>query len=260
MLKVYLVQMESIPGDKKQNLEHAKELVEHASPEPGSLIVFPEMFATGYEPSLAEQMAENFDSTPMEATGAFLTNLAEQTGCTVLGGGIHKSDGTFATRHFSNRTGFFTAKGEKAYYNKVHLFFPEQSSFAPGDDITLFVIKDFCISPTICYDLRFPELYRKATSKGANILTVQASWPTKRKLHWETLLKARAIENQAYVVAVNCVTRNGEYTGDSQIINPLGEVVAIAPAGKECVLSADLDFALLEQCRRDFCVLKDRRM
>ncbi len=260
MLKVYLVQMESAPGAKKQNLEHARELVEHASPAPGGLIVFPEMFATGYEPGMAEQMAENFDAQPMETTAAFLTSLAEQTGCTVLGGGISRANGTFAKHKFSNRTGFFTAKGEKAFYNKMHLFFPEQSAFAPGDNVTLYAMKDFCISPTICYDLRFPELYRKATVAGANLLTVQASWPAKRKLHWETLLKARAIENQAYVIGVNNVTAKGDFTGDSQIVNPQGEVVAKAPAGEECVLSAELDFGILEQWRNDFCVLKDRRM
>jgi predicted amidohydrolase len=86
---------------------------------------------------------------------------------------------------------------------------------------------------------------------------VQAAWPQERILHWNTLLKARAIENQAYVAAVNCVSPDGKYTGNSQIINPQGEVIAQAESGKECVISASLDMESLLKYRKVFPVLKE---
>ena len=144
---------------------------------------------------------------------------------------------------------------EIAGYNKMHPFFPEQGTFTAGQDVTLYKISDFVVSPTICFDLRFPELYREATARGAQLFTVHASWPAKRSAHWETLLKARAIENQAYIAAVNNVSADGTYTGDSQVIDPQGNIVVKAEPGKECVVSASVDIDFLNTYRKDFPVL-----
>ena len=91
---------------------------------------------------------------------------------------------------------------------------------------------------------------------GANLFTVQAAWPEKRITHWNALLKARAIENQAYVAAVNCISSDKNYTGNSQIINPLGEVVAQAPASEESVISARIDTETVKKYRKEFPVLE----
>lgn len=253
MLKVYLVQMESIPGNRDANLQKAASLVEEAKPQAGSLILFPEMFSTGYTPEKAEQIAEYFDdSAELGPTAKFLTDLANRTHCTVFGGGTCIKDGKY-----TNHVGCFVSgqPHETAGYDKVHPFFPEQNDYTPGQVVTLFKINNINVAPSICFDLRFPELYRDAVRKGAEFFTVQAAWPAKRRDHWEALLKARAIENQAFVAAVNCVTKDGAFSGNSQIVSPTGEVIVQAESGKECVVCADIDIDILEKYRREFPVL-----
>jgi len=116
------------------------------------------------------------------------------------------------------------------------------------------------VAPFVCYDLRFPEVFRIAAARGAQLLAVIANWPSAREAHWLTLLRARAIENQAYVAGVN---RCGEdprlrYTGRSVIIDPRGEVLADA-GSDEAVITADIDLADLEEYRRSFPALADMR-
>ena len=246
MLKVYLVQMESLAGEKEKNFSKAREMVLEASPVPQSIILLPEMFDTGYVPQLAEQLHQD---NALSETPRFLQKLSDNTNCFVFGGGMHgqKAETT-------NHVGIYapSKQSEIAGYDKNHLFFPELETFVPGRKISLFKIKDFCVSTTICFDLRFPEQYRNATLQGAQLFTVHAAWPNKRKDHWETLIKARAIENQAYIAAVNCVSADGLYTGDSRIIDPLGNVVVQADAGKECVACGEIDVDFVNKCRTEF--------
>lgn len=253
MLKVYLVQMESLPGDKPANFAKAQALVRETQPEQGSLVLFPEMFDTGYAPQLFDDLKKANSTTPQAETVSFLQGLANEYNCYMVGGGVWKTGASFA-----NHVGVFAPgqTAEIAGYNKNHLFFPEQGKFTTGKDISLFKINDFTVTPSICYDLRFPELYRKATFDGAEVLTVQAAWPAARKSHWEALLKARAIENQAYVLAVNCVTADKNFSGDSQVISPTGEVIVRAQAYKECVISANLDREIQQQYRQNFPALR----
>lgn len=250
-MQVYLVQMESLPGNKEKNLEKARQMVLGASPAPESLILFPEMFATGYIPERAEELAEDFEKGD-SPTAQMLEQLAQETNCFVLGGGMHRT-----SNGFTNRTCLYSpakASSEQPYYDKVHPFFPEQKNFTAGKEITLFKIQDVTIATSICYDLRFPELFREARVKGAQALTVQASWPAVRNEHWKTLLRARAIENQAYVIAVNNVSADGTYIGNSQVIAPDGECIAMADAGKEQVIVAEISATTVEKCRTDFPV------
>lgn len=254
MLNVYLVQMESVPGQRNENLQKAARLVSEARPEAGGLILFPEMFDTGYIPEQVHKFEEQYEGNGLGETPKFLAELSKSTGCTVFGGGIKVSaSGT------TNHVGVFVPgqKTETCGYDKIHPFFPERETFNAGNKITLSKIKDFCTAPSICYDLRFPELYRSAVLQGADLFTVHAAWPAKRKDHWETLLKARAIENQAYVAAVNCVTLDAMYSGDSQIIDPWGEILVKAPAGKECVVQATLHKELVQSARETFPFLKN---
>lgn len=257
MLNVYLVQMESIPGNRDENLKKAKELIDKASPRKGSLIVFPEMFSTGYLPEQAHHIAENFSSvngSTMGPTGSFLCKLSQKTQCTIFGGCT-----AISSNKLTNHTAIFSPENcnESGNYDKIHPFFPEQQSYTAGQKITLFKINGISITPSICYDLRFPELYRAATKMGAEMFTVQAAWPAIRNDHWEILLKARAIENQCFIAAVNCVTKNGTFLGNSQIIAPDGSVLAKGEKNTECVIHAEIDIESLKKIRKDFPVLAD---
>jgi len=254
MPKIYLVQMESVPLEKEKNFEKAKTLILGARPEPGSIIVLPEMFATGYIPKDIDQNAESFDSDAPGATATFLAGLARETQGIVIGGGIQKKDG-----QYTNHAGIFCAglSSESAGYDKNHPFMNEKAGIRAGKSITLFKTGSFTIAPTICYDLRFPELYRKAVQQGANLFVISAAWPHKRISHWDTLIRARAIENQAYVAAVNCVSRNGIYSGNSAVIDPFGNTLVQAESGTECVVCAEVDAETVDNYRQDFPVLKD---
>jgi predicted amidohydrolase len=156
---------------------------------------------------------------------------------------------------FTNRTCLYNpakSTNEQTYYDKVHPFFPEQKEFSAGKKITLFKLQNVTVATSICFDLRFPELYRDARTQGAQAFTVQASWPAVRNEHWETLLRARAIENQAYVMAANNVSADGTYIGNSQVIAPDGECIAKAEAGKEQVISAEISAITVKKYQEKF--------
>ena len=258
MLDIFLVQMEIAANDKARNFEKVESLTREIRKEahdsvPG-LIVLSEMFATGYLPLHPERAAEDFSSSSSGETALFLNKLARQTGCAVMGAGI-SSKGPSLTNHTSVYRPDSTS--EYACYDKRKPFFMEQGKFTAGQDVNLFKIEKWNIAPTICFDLRFPELYRDAVKAGANLLTVQAAWPAERILHWDTLLQARAIENQAYVAAVNCVTADGKYNGHSRIVDPLGNIVAKADTNAECIVSARIEIDPLLRYRESFPVLKN---
>lgn len=147
-------------------------------------------------------------------------------------------------------------------YQKIHPFsYGKESQFySGGNHLTIITCGDAMVCPMICYDLRFPELWRLAAMHGAEVFTIGASWPAARQHHWRALLIARAIENQAYVVAVNRVGRDPhlQYAGGSIIISPKGEIIAEA-ANEPVVLQAELDLDLLRQWRSEFPALRDTK-
>ena len=246
MLKVYLVQMES-HTDERENYAKVRDMVTGVRLVTGSLVLLPEMFDTGYRPDTAQVPS---------GTKGFLQELADSTGCFIAGGGMQRDGGTV-----TNHVGIYAPhkQGEIAGYDKMHPFFPEQGLITAGKDVTVTAIGAVQTAPTICFDLRFPEQYREAMQRGAQLFTVHAAWPAKRTDHWDALLKARAIENQAYVAAVNCVTANGDFIGNSQVIDPLGNVIAQAEPGREMVVEADVDIGLLLKYRNNFPVLPTTR-
>ena len=266
MLDIFLIQTEVVPNDKAKNFAKVEALTrdikKDASDPVKGLIVLSEMFATGYLPLHPEKAAEDFSTADAGETARFLYGLAQRTGCIVMGSGIAKAGaaaGAIAsTNKLTNHTSIYTAESNRefAHYDKRRPFFMEQGKFIGGVDVSLFKINEWQVAPTVCFDLRFPELYRDAVKLGANLFTVQAAWPEKRIAHWNALLKARAIENQAYVAAVNCISSDKNYTGNSQIINPLGEVIAQANANEECVISAQIDEEFVKKYRKEFPVLE----
>ena len=272
MLKVYLVQFDSAKGHKSEILDRAKKIILEAKPIAGSLVLLPAMFATGYIPTDLGDAAEDFSTNVSGETARTLSEIANETNCTIMGAGI-----TRANHGFYNHVSIYKPNEAQEFcgYNKMNLFFPEKESFNAGKNINLFKLKEipdqvgndnkaesvsWTIASFICYDLRFPEIFREATKKGANFITIQAAWPAKRRAHWETLLRARAIENQVYIAAVNAVSESPDQklplAGTSLIISPNGDILAEASHQNEEVISAELDREAERDYRKSFPVLE----
>ena len=253
-VKIAAVQLDIAWEDKAANFARVRALLAAAPPEPGSLIVLPEMFATGFSMNLA---ATRQDAAREDE--AFLAALAREHRANVLGGVVSPGEGAIGR----NDAVAFSPDGTLlARYTKMHPFSlgGEAEGHAAGDGIVTFACGGFTVAPFVCYDLRFPEIFRAAARAGANLFTVIALWPAKRQQHWLTLLQARAIENQAYVIGVNRVGSEPQYSyaGRSVVIDPHG--VIIADAGEqERVLTATLDAETVHAWRRDFPALRDAR-
>lgn len=248
--------MDSAKGSKSENIARAKSLILDARPTEGSIILLPEMFATGYIPTNLDSAAEDFNTNETGETARTLSEIADATSCTIMGAGI-----TRAPNGFYNHVSIYAphTQKERCGYDKINLFFPERDTFTPGNRINLFTLQNWKIASFICYDLRFPEIFREATKQGANLITIQAAWPTKRRSHWETLLKARAIENQVYIAAVNAVSTRSDtqapLAGKSLIISPNGDVLAEGTSNEEMIISAELDLLAERNYRKSFPVL-----
>jgi predicted amidohydrolase len=253
-MKVYCCQLDIAWENKAENFKRVTTLLRKQRLWRGSLLILPEMFATGFSMN-AKAIAES----AVGATDRFLRALAREHGVFVIGGLVRSaSDG-----RFFNAAVCLAPDGRRvASYAKLHLFSPggESRHYAPGLAITLFQWAKYKVAVSICYDLRFPELYRMAVQQAANVLVVIANWPAPRHFHWQALLRARAIENQAYVVGVNRCGADAQlaYQGGSMVVGPGGETVAEA-GKKETVLAANLDLAGLNRLRADFPALRDIR-
>ncbi|MDQ2731275.1 MAG: carbon-nitrogen family hydrolase [Armatimonadota bacterium] len=251
-MKIIGLQLDAVWHDKAANHARVRRLLEAAPPEPGSLVILPEMFSTGFSMDVAA-VTEGVD----RLSERFLGSIAAQYGVGVLGGVVRPApDG-----RGRNQAVLFGRDGsEAARYQKIHPFryAGETEYYEPGGPVCLFDWGGFTTAPFICYDLRFPEDFRRAVSRGAQLFIVIANWPTARLAHWTTLLKARAIENQAYVVGVNrCGSDpNVDYPGHSLVIDPRGEILVEA-GSQECSFTADLDLEALLSYRRVFPALED---
>ncbi len=253
-MNIAAIQLDSVWEDPRANFAKVERLLAASPPAEGSLIVLPEMFATGFSTDLSKTM-----QGAARETEEFLRTLAVRHRCAVLGGLINPgtnghgrnesvtfaADGTLLARYVKQRP--FSGGGECAVHE-------------PGDETVLFRIGEFTAAPLVCYDLRFPELFREATRRGADLIIIIAAWPVKRIEHWLTLLTARAIENQAFVIGVNRTGREPrfEYCGRSVVVNPHGEIIADAGTG-ETILSASIEYCEVATWRAEFPALRDAR-
>jgi len=241
--------------DREANFATIRELLKATEIRPGSLIVLPEMFSSGFSMNV-DRVAE---SKPSEAE-AFLVEIAREYGSWALGGLVFKhADGLG-----SNELSVFDPKGQLVgHYQKNHCFSytGESDHYENGEDILLFDWQGFTVCPTICYDLRFPELFRRGVKAGANLFPVIANWPDTRANHWTTLLKARAIENQAFVAGINRTGNDPQwnYPGLSVVYGPKGEEIAMA-GDQPCSLSVDIDPDVATDWRDEFRALGDMKL
>lgn len=249
-LTISLAQMEVILGQPEANFAKARELAAEAKRRGSDVLVLPELWATGYDLKNAAKHASGTD----EGLFARVADLARERGIYIVGSLLEARGGRcYNTAHV------FSPSGElMGLYRKIHLFAPmgEDRYLAAGGDTPLFDLPWGRAALAICYDLRFPELFRKYVLAGGRIIFVPAEWPHLRLAHWRTLLAARAIENQVFVAACNRV--GGEFCGHSAIYDPWGEAVVEAGEG-EVLLTAGVDLSLVNELRRRFPVLADRR-
>ena len=259
------------PGE---NFRRVRTMTTALSSGPGArphLLVLPEMFATGFSME-AEKMAAFADEIRR-----FLSTLARDFSVHVLAGYAEP-----AHPRPANACSIFDPAGEEVlHYRKLHPFSlaREDRHYLPGESLTTVQIEGVRVTPLICYDLRFPEPFRAAAA-GTDLFCVIANWPAKRRHAWSTLLLARAIENQAYVLGVNRIGEGGgePHSGDSALVDPLGVVIGgpegtqgqvAHPARPEAlpgtdrfhgsVVQGEVDPKEVTRVRRLFSFLKDRR-
>ncbi|MBL8917026.1 MAG: carbon-nitrogen hydrolase family protein [Archangium sp.] len=266
MARIAAVQMTS-GAEKAKNLEAAERLIRKAVKSGAEFVGVPENFAwMGPEPERAAN-AETLDGETLVRMAA----LAKELGVTVLAGSVLES-GAPGGRCF-NTSVLFGPKGERlGVYRKIHLFdvevgdgqtYRESAAVAPGTDVVVVESPVGKVGLSVCYDLRFPELYRKHADGGATLITVPAAFTLATgKDHWEVLLRARAIENQAYVIAPAQQGRHPKDRmtwGHAMVVDPWGLVVARASEGEGFAM-AELDLEYVAKVRASLPALKHRRV
>lgn len=235
----------------EDNLQAVRFALQGFQAEKTTLIVLPELWASGFDYEHAEELAEKTPDLLAE-----LTRLAEEYNVYFAGSLLEKKDGRLYNTLFVSGP-----EGIVGSYRKQHLFsfWKEDAFFSPGCCPVPIATPHGLLAALVCYDLRFPELARSQVFQGAELIVVSAQWPALRLDHWQTLLQARAIENQAYLVACNGCGRSGDIdmAGHSMIIGPDGTV--LEQGGSEPLLqAASLDQAALEAVRGRFCSVAER--
>jgi len=256
-LRVAAIQHDIVWHDREANFERLGPMIAGAAAGDARLVLLTETFSTGFSfdtPGIAE---------PLDGPSAtFLREQASQHGIWVGGSCPELTPGAEpGDDRPSNSFVLVGPSGETHRYAKIHPFShaDEERYVRAGTEFVTVDVEGVRLTLFVCYDLRFAdEFWGRAHDTDAYL--VVANWPAKRRLHWSTLLRARAIENQAYVVAVNRVGEGGglAYSGDSAIIDPLGEILA-SGAGGETVLVADVDADHVASTRDHFRFLQDRR-
>ncbi|TWT66882.1 (R)-stereoselective amidase [Posidoniimonas polymericola] len=254
-MKIAIAQLECRPGSPSENVDRMGDFVRQARRQECDAVVFPEMSDTGYLP---EKFHESAQTWPGPAIDQLSAAAADQSVAVVAG--LSERDGY----SIYNSLAFITADGQLVgKYRKVHLYSPPPASeavhCAPGSEASGVRYEGVDWGLSICYDLRFPELYRRPAAAGSQIWINVAAWPSVRPTHWDYLSRARAIENQAFLVAANRAGSDGpfKFLGNSRIISPMGELLAEAGAGEE-MIAAEIDLGLVEAFRKKVPSLADR--
>src|SRR5690625_2046874 len=258
-MRVVILQYDVYYGDVEKNLSKVKSLFEEAGLAEDDIVVLPEMWTSGYD-------LENIDkhaAKELEPIKSEIAELAKKYAVNIIAGSIPnivEKDNVYNTAFYINKS------GELVYdYSKMHLVpMLNEPAFLTGgkNSVETFDLQGEKAGMVICYDLRFPELFRDLALQDAKVIFVVAEWPLARKEHWLTLLRARAIENQCYIVGSNNVGTqdNGTtFAGNSVIYNPFGEALAQGSTELEEILKAEIDLDYIKEVRRDIPIFDSRR-
>jgi omega-amidase len=257
-MKVAVAQISCSLGNPEANLLKVRDFSARAKQADADLIVFPEMIDTGYSMPVIQANAASW--TDGFAPG--LQEIARKLSIAIVSG-LSERDGAsiYNSQVFVDQQGNIISK-----YRKTHLFavapIEEHKCFSPGDAFTSFAFAGLRFGFSICYDLRFPEIYRKLViEQNANALIVSSAWPFPRVEHFRTLAMARAIENQSYVIAANRVgTDDGvSFCGTSAIIDPGGIIIASASPDREELIRAELSQEFVRSIRDRMEIFAHRR-
>jgi omega-amidase len=245
--------MASIWEEPEKTLDKAGVFIRHAAASGAALICFPEQFATGWDPQPCRNIQDIHGSIVSS-----LQELAKESGIAILGSFRQAND------PLPKNTAVAIGNDGRilATYAKMHLFSygHEDQGSSPGTDLGIFSLGTLTCGIAICYDLRFPDLFRLYARKGVKTVFVPSAWPQIRTRHWELFIQARALENQMYVIGVNTTgqTPVESYSGDSITADPHGTIISRANDAEQLVFT-DLDPAVVDATRRQFPVEKDRR-
>jgi len=257
-MKVAVAQISCSLGDPKTNLSKVRDFSQRAKEAGAELVVFPEMTDTGYSMPVIGKHANHWKTGFV----AGLQEIANELSLAIVSG-VSERDGD----SIYNSQVLVDAKGDIiATYRKTHLYavapVEEQICFAPGNTFESFALGNLCFGFSICYDLRFPEMFRKlVTEQNVGAFLISSAWPFPRDEHFRVLAQARAIENQSYVIASNRVGKDDElwFCGYSAIIDPRGVVIAAASSDREELIHADLSQELVDSVRQRVESLSHRR-
>ena len=253
-MKIALVQMEILEKNRRTNIRHGLELLRRAAVEQ-DLVVMPEIWTTGYSLGRLQQEAELLNGSLVTE----LCQIAAENSCSILAGSVPM----LREGKIFNTALAIDSQGRLAHmYDKVHLFglFKEEEFFAPGNNFSAFSLDGVVCGSTICYDLRFPELYRHLALQDAQIIFCPAEWPEEIGEIWRLLVQARAAENHVFVVAVNCAGsfKKAPFYGHSMVVAPSGRIIAEAGRQEE-ILSCELDLSDIAKVRTRLNALADVR-
>lgn len=253
-MKIGCIQLNVRFGKVDENYERAESFIRKAAAGGAEIIVLPEMWNTGYALEKLEELAD----VNGERTKKFLSKLAKELSVHIVGGSVsvRRGEEFYNTMYTYNKNGELVGE-----YSKAHLFrlMDEHLYLQAGNEMNRFALSDIEAAGVICYDIRFPEWLRAHALQGAKVLFIPAQWPTPRIDHWKTLLQARAIENQCFVIAVNRIANKVEnFNGQSMIIQPWGEVLWTGEEDEELAI-IDVDFSIVDEVRTRIPVYEDRR-
>jgi omega-amidase len=252
-LKITLIQSDLFWENKEQNLKMFAEKI-HAIDKSPDLIVLPEMFTTGFS-----MRPEIFGESITDNTTSWMKEQARKKNCSITGSFICEEN-----KQYFNRLVWASPDGHITFYDKRHLFSmgEENKHYTAGNSSLIIDLNGWKIKPLICYDLRFPVWSRNSneTNNSYDVLIYVANWPERRSQAWKSLLPARAIENQCYVVGLNRVgndENNISHSGDSAVIDFMGSVISKIQPHEEATETITLKKQELNNFRRDFPVLLD---
>lgn len=257
-MKIQLLQLQITFGDVDRNEQHISEWFDQYVEEDTDVVVMPEMWNNGYDLEHLNTKADHY----LERSHSFIQQLAIDYHVDIVAGSVSNE----RDNHIYN-TGFTVSQfGEIInYYDKVHLvpMLNEPQYLTAGKHVPepFPLSDDTLVTQLICYDLRFPELLRYPARNGAKIGFYVAQWPSARLNHWQALLKARAVENDMFIVGVNSCGDDGrtEYAGHSMVINPNGEVIKQLSA-EEDVATVEIDLSEVDEQRKNIPVLDNLKL